>query len=201
MGYFARQKQILKNSRVIKNALEQSYLGNVKYSGKKTDWSGFGNIGRQVGVVNSGVAHNLKFIEELNRIGKRFTDYRYDIRDIRERERGGSNWNNVSGLLNKMGSRSSHPYRSSSNILTPINLPSNPLRITQDMAKEFVKQQAINKFSDIGKNIQGSNYLEDLKRSIASQARSVPRPVTPSVPVVPQLSTPSRPPTFRSGVS
>ena len=46
MGYFARHKQFLSHSRTVKDALEESYLGKVKYAGKPSgSWGRFKQIG------------------------------------------------------------------------------------------------------------------------------------------------------------
>ena len=106
IGYFARIKKLMSNPAKLKQVLGESFNNNQPFSGRPIFDKTFKTLGSQVGMVHSGVAHNLKFIEELNRIGKSFDEHRAKVQA--NRQRGGSSWESVASML--VGGRSSSPY-------------------------------------------------------------------------------------------
>ena len=180
IGYFARIKKLMSNPAKLKQVLSESFNNNQPFSGRPIFDKTFKTLGSQIGMVHSGVAHNLKFIEELNRIGKLFDEYRAKVQA--NRQRGGSSWESVAYML--VGGRSSSPYiasrslpsKSSQANLTPIRLPSNPAAITQSFAAKFVaeqrRQQAMQQASNVGRSISRSNFLKTLARQNKSSGQA-----------------------------
>jgi hypothetical protein len=180
IGYFARIKKLMSNPAKLKQVLSESFNNNQPFSGRPIFDKTFKTLGSQIGMVHSGVAHNLKFIEELNRIGKLFDEYRAKVQA--NRQRGGSSWESVAYML--VDGRSSSPYiasrslpsKSSQANLTPIRLPSNPAAITQSFAAKFVaeqrRQQAMQQASNVGRSISRSNFLKTLARQNKSSGQA-----------------------------
>lgn len=180
-GYFARLKQLMSSPRKLQDTLKQSFEQQQQFSGRPIFDKTFKTLGQQTGVVHSGVAHNLKFIEELNRLGKTFDTYRGGVQASRERG-GSSGWANLAPMLSKMGSRQSTQYvapKSNQQTLTPIQLPSNPAASTQKLAEQFVaerqRQQTMQQASSIGQSLSRSNFMKSLSRANKSpQSSGVP---------------------------
>jgi predicted GNAT family acetyltransferase len=99
-GYFSRLKKLMSNPAKLKQALAGSFNKGEKFSGRPIFDKAFKDLGSQTGLIYSGVSHNLKFIEELNKIGKTFDAYRANVQS--GRERGGVDWSKIAPMMGRI---------------------------------------------------------------------------------------------------
>jgi len=99
-GYFSRQKGLTSNPAKLRDALKESFTGGNKFRGRPVFDPVFKKLGSSTGVIYSGVAHQLKFLESLRSTGQNIEGYRQNIQG--SRIRGGVDWSSLVPSLGRI---------------------------------------------------------------------------------------------------